>query len=69
MTKQWEITSPEPANYGPARSRGWKVAVQRVGMGPSEFVEFLFATEDDAIAARRAIVRVVDLATDIQPHG
>jgi len=38
-------------------------------MGPSEFVEFLFATEDDAIAARRAIVRVVDLATDIQPHG
>jgi len=37
--------------------------------GPAEFVEFFFHTEDDAIAARQAIVRVVDLATDIQPRG
>ena len=69
MKKEWKVTNSEPAVYGSARAHGWSFSVQRVGMGPSEFVEFFFGTEDHAIAARRAIVSVVDLATDIQPHG
>ena len=34
-------------------------------MGASELVEFFFASEDDAIAARQDIAKVLDRAKDI----